>query len=1180
MLLKQLIIIGFKSFAEKTILSFNPGITAIVGPNGCGKSNIADAFRWVLWGEQSAKSMRGNKMHDVIFAGSSQRKPLNFAEVTIVLSDVNGALPIEYDEVSVTRRLHRNGDSEYFINRQSVRLKDVQSLLLDSGMGRNAFSIFEQGKIDQVINYGPLERRYIFEEASGILRFLQRKKEALRKLEQVDTNTSRVRDIHQEVEKQIEILEKQAEKARLYKENKLELESLEKALFVAKWEAAEKKRQEALIKESSQKQKVETASSTLHKLMGDLGNAKNNLEESEKIFRARHEEVFKTRSHQDLKKQENVSHKERLKELMSKEKTLRSELEISQKKRRERLAELQQTQQKQKDIENRLADLETTLKSDQEKGKDITSDVRQIREQQQKAQQDRFKASQLTSQYESELLQNKVRLENAQERVLQLKNRIEKQTTQGEELDKQIHEKKELLQKASEDIDKRKQGLSAINTTLQEVAEQSNIVQSELDSLTQEIVETKARQKALTRLQNELEGFSGGSKRLLQESENPKSILYKKVKGLYTYFSPKKGFENALASALRSYTHTLVADTLQDFHECLAFAQGHNLADFSLLCLEGLPATPSGKSSIEFFNDLNAIAAHFFDNVVMSESLEKAFSIHMKNPLMEIWTKDGLFIDRRRVVSYQKPGENNVFLRTAELKSIEEKLQEKEQKKITLDAAARTLQYKATLIKTEKDEFEKLLRKEEMKLVEITFALQRLNGDLEKIKFECQQIYQEIHNYKVTQEKLSAIIQDLEEKRSHAQHKAKEIQRQLDAFESSLEQRLTILKSQQEIVQAQQSAYQKKYSENQQLLHTINLLEVKDQQSQQHEKRLEEEILSNCNQQSSITISSHMCEATLKEIETKLNEVVAACSGLEKELASQKGKIEESEKKIFISQQHLKQHESDLYQVAMHISHQVSSAQSISDELLDRYQLTIDQAKALGFTADRSIDQTEKEIRYLRQALEQAGDVNMMSIEACDEHKARYYFLNKQIDDLTTSKQELVKIIAELDEESRKIFKKTFEEISVNFKKNFKILFNGGEADLQFTDTNDILEAGIEIIAKPPGKQMRSIQLLSGGEKCLTAMALLFAIFEVKPAPFCILDEIDAPLDDSNVERFATVVKQFIDKCQFIIITHNKRTMAIADVLFGVSMEEKGVSKILSFEFNKVNHETAVEVKV
>ena len=371
---------------------------------------------------------------------------------------------------------------------------------------------------------------------------------------------------------------------------------------------------------------------------------------------------------------------------------------------------------------------------------------------------------------------------------------------------------------------------------------------------------------------------------------------------------------------------------------------------------------------------------------------------------------------------------------------------------------------------------------------------------------------------------------------------------------------------------------QKAQDENRKYAHALNVLDVKDLESIQQAKRMQEEIETGLSLQSRIKCESIEIDEILGKVEKALSGAVEACSGLEKELSDSKAVIARLDTKLSEKSNALKKHEQDRNQLGIQSAQFEAQGQTIEHELQERYNLNIQAAREICETKDRTIDQTDRQIRSLRQQIENAGNINMTSIEECEKHKVRYDFLNQQMDDLNGSKQELVQIITELDGESRKIFKETFEQISANFKKNFQLLFNGGEAELQFTETSDILEAGIEIIAKPPGKQMRSISLLSGGEKCLTAMALLFAVFEVKPSPFCILDEIDAPLDDTNVERFVHIVKQFAQHCQFIIITHNKRTMAVADVLFGVSMEERGVSKLLTMDLSgKVDLSERVE---
>lgn len=1179
MRLKKIKLFGFKSFADHTTLEFNEGITGVVGPNGCGKSNIADAFRWVL-GEQSAKSMRGHKMNDVIFAGTSTRKPLNFAEVTIVLDNSDGSLPIEYAEVAVTRRLHRSGESEYFLNGHNVRLKDVQSLLLDSGMGKDAYSIFEQGKIDQVINYTPIERRHIFEEASGILRFLQRKREALRKLEQSDQNLTRVKDIHSEVEKQIVILEQQAEKARVFKEQRQQLELLEKGVFVAKHDHLERRCQETFKKDDQHKLLYQEANAGMDQLKNDLLAAKASLEESEMILRKQSEEVYRTRSEKEIKMREKLSNQERLKEAVLKEKRWQNELESMLEKRQLRQTEKSMLLKQQKELEKRLQQMTSTSQSQREKVKGMEQDLAALREQYHLAQQKLMKLLQAENEIESEFKQNNVRRENNQERLDHLLMRQQRLQELIKELSAQVKEKKIALDEVSEKVDAQRELLTSQENTLLEVNQTINQLQGSFDSLQTELAESRARQSVLLRLRDELEGFSQGSKRLLQESSNPKSPFYKKIQGLYEYLAPQEGSEKALAQVMKPYAQTLVVQTEDDLKEVMDFAAKHKLKDFSIFCLENLSqfqqkahsSLPSGIKDLARFVSTNENVKHFLQNSFMAESHALAKDWAKNNPGASIWVTDGSYIDRHQVFFSLSQGENNVFLREAELKGLEKKIEEKEQGRSALESKLKTLQGQRNQLQMEKSELDKSIRREEMKLVEVNFALQRTQGDLDKAQNETRQIESEKKAIEAASEQLALLLQELELKRGDAKAKLTAEQKLSATLNQDVEQKLGILKAAQQEFQEKEAELQNAAEENRKAIHQLNVLDVKDAESEQQEERLLEEIENSRELQSQIKQRTEEFEHLLGQTEISLKEVMTILTTKEQVVVERKKNIEAIEDKISKQREKLKLQETELNQIAIQLAQIESSRLALETELQERYRLTIQDAKALQITLEKTLEQTEKQIRAIRQEMEAAGDINMTSIEEFDKYKARYEFLNQQMDDLNVSKDELLQIITQLDGESRKIFKETFEIIRNNFKKNFKILFNGGEADLQFTETNDVLEAGIEIIAKPPGKQMRSINLLSGGEKCLTALALLFAIFEVKPAPFCILDEIDAPLDDTNVERFVNVVKQFIEKCQFIIITHNKITMSIADVLFGVSMQEKGVSKLLSIEFT--NHST------
>lgn len=1185
MRLKKIIILGFKSFADKTTLEFGPGITGIVGPNGCGKSNIADAFRWVM-GEQSAKSMRGNKMPDVIFAGTTQRKPLNFAEVTLVFDDIQGTLPIEYEEVAITRRLHRNGESDYLINGHAVRLKDIHNLFLDSGIGRNAFAIFEQGKIDQIINYGPLERRYIFEEAAGILRFLQRKREALRKLEQAEANTSRIRDIHQEVEKQIIVLEEQSEKARLYKEKKADQEKSEQQLYIVKWDTLEKKSDDIRVKESDRQTNIKENLQQQQTLQSQLEKEKSLLETSETDLKADSEKVFKARSAKEMKAKERSDNQERFKESIAKEKESLQEIEAIKKQSKEREGDLKKNLQKRQELEEKTLEFESKIEDLRNKEKVLDHGVGDLRKRQQQIYQQRLKCMQTENLLESELKQNKIRIENAHERIANYYSRRDKLAQQMEEYSHQIVEKRQLKQDTSESIDKQKTSFVMMEEELNQISEQIDIAQSGLEKNIAELTEHRARQRILLRLKEEMEGFSSASKKLIQESANPKSALYNKVKGLYEYLQPKPDADpaiagKALAASMRIYSQTLVVETMEDFDACTTFAAKNNLKDFSLFCIEqttarGATQTKKTKNALlEYMSD-HPIAAHFLNHVAISDSVKEPFS-QDKEDRQEWWTKEGSFVDRHRVVFYAGENENNLFMRASELTRLDKKIKEKEQDRQNIEAAIKTLQSKRTILHTERMDIDKSMRKEEMKLIEINFSLQRLNGDLEKGRIECLQIEQEATNLQESVKKLSTAVSELETKRATAQQQTTELQQQLTELEDTLKIDADKLRTEQQSLQEQKTQHQKIIDEKQKVVYNIDLCKVKEEESQQRVLRLEEEITRSRDFQTKMSKRSQDCEQALLEVEKTLTDVSATCRDIEESINKRKQNIKRLEAEIKSEDEKIKKRETEINQLQVQAAHQEATRKGIEKELEERYRVTISELRLSCEPSDKTIDQLESLVRALRQEIESFGPINMTSIEEYDKHKVRYTFLNEQIDDMSSSKEELIKIIAELEGESRKIFKETFEVIKNNFQKNFKILFNGGEADLQFTETHDVLEAGIEIIAKPPGKQMRSIHLLSGGEKCLTALALLFAIFEVKPVPFCILDEIDAPLDDSNVERFANVMKQFIDKCQFLIITHNKRTMTIADMLFGVSMQERGVSKILSMEFSS---EPAVEVGV
>ncbi|MBA3604073.1 MAG: chromosome segregation protein SMC, partial [Parachlamydiaceae bacterium] len=466
-------------------------------------------------------------------------------------------------------------------------------------------------------------------------------------------------------------------------------------------------------------------------------------------------------------------------------------------------------------------------------------------------------------------------------------------------------------------------------------------------------------------------------------------------------------------------------------------------------------------------------------------------------------------------------------------------------------------------------DLDKNIRRHEMVLVEVNFGLQRLHSDLEKNKKEAGLSQTELSSLQQIMEKQEALVLELTDKHQIAKEKTLQLKGEVTALEATTQEKNGFLQEQKLFLQEVDSTFSGAAKLLQKNKHDIHVLEIQETESLRQERRLEEELQLAADFQAQLAHKSREWDQALGAIELALQVTSAAYLALEESVTQKKADIIKLEQGMTEILHKGKKHEQEQHQVALLIAQLNAASRGIEEDLQTRYNLSLEQAEQLPPPAEKSVDAMERKLRDWRREFEDAGDINMTSIDECAKHQVRYEFLNQQIEDLAGSKEGLMEIIRELDIESRKLFKETFATISANFKKNFAILFNGGEADLQFTESSDLLEAGIEIIAKPPGKQMRSISLLSGGEKCLTALALLFAIFEVKSGPFCILDEIDAPLDDSNVDRFANIVKQFIHRCQFIIITHNKQTMAIADVLYGVTMEEKGTSKLLQMEMDQ-----------
>jgi len=1138
--LKKLSLAGFKSFASKITLHFDLPIIGIVGPNGCGKSNVVDAFRWVM-GEQSARSLRGERMEDLLFAGSTSLNASNIAEVSVTLSDIDGELPIDYEEVVITRRCYREGESDYLINNNPVRLKDIQNLLLGSGLGKNAFSIFEQGKLDAVISLPPSERRVILDEAAGTSRFLMKKKESLKKLEQVEINLNRVKDIHEEVKGQTRLLAKQAAIATSYKENQERLILCQKTLLI--------RRQKSIC---SKKEELQIA-------LALIKNDESELTLTLNFFEKQLKEVSK----------QLLSFEELREERRSKISFLESRFQILASEKRHKESTQLQNAQKNIELSKKLEELSFSFKADEKEATSLEEAIDgalkrkneektrllllenaleglEVKLTEARERNKRQSRGYLEALNEEKLLflslqENHRQKEISLEKEKSLQEATRESSLAREELSALIPRKQEGVELLLEEIAKLKSGAAAQQESLKDLSKAESAHNQKTINLQRRIAENRARQQTLQRLKEEMEGFSDGAKKLLKAAKNPKSPLFGKIKEFASLLSFKE-HDKAFESALRTYAATLVVDLAADRQMIFDYAKEHQLSDFSLLCLEHLKADFTG---------------HFSEKWDLVENLPLKPG---KRPLLNY---QGAFFDISGVYFSEKSAEP-IFRRQKEMITLANEIELEERELNALEMEKKTLLEQSSKVQSSLSHLLETMRTREMTLVQENFVLQRSKADQERLQGQFEEIQKNLSKIQNTILLLEKSQLEKGEEHQAASEKTQLAEVKIKEYELEEKSLHDELKKARQNREEQSRTYGNAANLLQKQEHAKQLLNQKVHQRGEERTRctleiqaslaaivkgkeliasLEKELLDNQKILADLSVKKHQEDESFKK-----------CKHEEKEL---RGSIE-AKKEL------LKTEEKKSNQLEIEIAKVSQELEEIEKALNDRYANKIETD-----SLDISESAIEEEIGRLRYAIEKAGAVNMTSIEEYQEVEKRYSFLQNQLQDLEKTREDLEKIITSLDSECRKIFRKTFNEIRKNFQKNFQILFGGGEADLKFTDSADILVAGIEIIAKPPGKQMRAISLLSGGEKCLTALSLLFAIFEVRPAPFCILDEVDAPLDESNIDRFTSLLKQFIKKTQFIIVTHNKKTMTICDRLFGVSMQQRGVSTLISLSFEK-----------
>lgn len=1176
MFLKRLDVVGFKSFAERISVEFVPGVTAVVGPNGSGKSNITDSIRWVL-GEQSAKSLRGAKMEDIIFAGSDSRKPLNFAEVTLTLDNEDQSLPLDYNEVSVTRRVYRSGDSEYLINKQNCRLKDIVDLFMDSGLGREAFSIISQGRVEEILNSKPEDRRTIFEEAAGVLKYKSRKKKAESKLFETQENLNRVTDIIHELEGQVEPLMIQASIAKDYLQQKEELEQIEVALTAyeiedlhGRWEQLSRQLEQHKEDEIKQSAVLQKKEAEIEKMRDQLAALDESVSDLQNVLLHASEELEKLEGRREVLKERKKNASQNKGQLEKNIEELTSAVALLEKQKaeyRESVAALsaeasilqKELQEKQEQLKLYSEDVELKIDS-------IKSDYIEVLNEQAGAKNEKIYIEQQLQQQAAK----GSKLDNENDRFVSIRDEINEKKAEIEK--KVVSSQQELEEQARIYFEEQKKLESLKNTYEKQ--------EKTLYQAYQYLQQAKSKKEMLEEMEEDYSGFFQGVKEVLKARDTRLQGIEGAIAEL---IHVPKQYETAIETALGGAMQHIVVQNEENARTAIQFLKqksfgratflplsiikGKYLASSQLTLLSGNSAyIGTAADLIQFDQKYAEVVKSLLGNVVIARDLKGANEIaKMLQYRSRIVTLDGDVVNPGGSMTggAVKQKSSSLLSRKGELEELTNKLADMEEKTNLLESKVKSL-------KAETQDSEARLEELRKTGEELRFKQQSLKGDLREVEMEQKNINERLSVYDSEKTQLDSDKEKLESRLIELESLLAKYRQDLVQFDKEIE-RLTELKNSNstskdtlisEISELKISLASKK----EQLSHVKEKLDSAVLQAEEQSGKLgvlEEDLsLLSSEMTDSSSGETQLEEAAKSKLQDK-NETLKLISSRRNERLDLQNKLEDQEleskelrRLLKGINEVLKDEEVKLNRLDVELDNKLA-------HLREEYLLSFEAAKE-QYPLSIPADEARRRVKLIKMAIEELGTVNLGAIEEYERVSERYEFLLEQRNDLQEAKDTLFLVIEEMDHEMKKRFEHTFTAIRSHFESVFQTLFGGGRADLRLTQPEDLLNTGVEIVAQPPGKKLQNLGLLSGGERALTAIALLFSILKVRPVPFCILDEVEAALDEANVYRFAQYLKKYRDETQFIVITHRKGTMEEADVLYGVTMQESGVSKLVS----------------
>ncbi|USK40615.1 chromosome segregation protein SMC [Cytobacillus firmus] len=1176
MFLKRLDVIGFKSFAERITVDFVPGVTAVVGPNGSGKSNITDAIRWVL-GEQSAKSLRGAKMEDVIFAGSDSRRAQNFAEVTLTLDNADQGLPIEYSEVSVTRRVYRSGDSEYLINKQTCRLKDIVDLFMDSGLGREAFSIISQGRVEEILNSKAEERRTIFEEAAGVLKYKTRKKKAEGKLSETQDNLNRVNDILHELETQVEPLKIQASIAKDYLQQKEELEKIEVALTVyeiedlhSKWEQLSRQLELHTEDEMKLSAVIQSKEAKVEELKDHIAAIDESVNDLQDVLLHSSEELEKLEGRKEVLKERKKNASQNKDQLHGNMKELTMKIaELKEQKEKHSALSIKvkaEAGKLQKALKEKQEQLKLFSENTEEKIESLKSDYIEVLNSQAASRNELQNIDQQLSQQG----QRSSRLEMDNEKFIadRKKNEEKKQKIQSnlENLQKELENQVHLFRNEDRKLESLKNNYQKQEKTLYQAY--------------QYLQQAKSRQEMLEEMEEDFSGFFQGVKEVLKARGSKLQGIEGAVAEL---IQVPKEYETAIETALGGAMQHIIVQDEQDGRSAIQFLKknsygratflplsvikGKKLNITQMQSVQGHPAFIGEAAALIQFEERHQPAIeNLLGNVVIARDLKGANELaKLLQYRVRLVTIDGDVVNPGGSMTggAVKQKSTSILSRKGELEELKSRITDMESKTANLEKQ----------VKLQKSEIQKQdLRIEQLRKTgeELRLMEQKVKGELLEAEFEEKSINERLSLYDMDKAQFSQDIERLLARKSELSVLLDQQQKQianLDQEIKALTERKNTQQTSKETVVSEINELKISFaSKSEQLNHAEEKLAAINSElavTQEKLKTVNEDLeLLSSEMTNSSSGEQYLEEAAQQKLKEK-NETLELIASRRNERLKLQASLEDLE----LEAKELKRQHKGLIEVLKDEEVKQNrldvELENRLNHLREEYLLSFEAAKE-EYPLQIEIEEARKRVKLIKLAIEELGAVNLGAIEEYERVSERYEFLHEQKTDLQEAKDTLFQVIDEMDVEMKRRFEETFEGIRFHFESVFQSLFGGGRADLRLTQPEDLLNTGVEIVAQPPGKKLQNLGLLSGGERALTAIALLFSILKVRPVPFCILDEVEAALDEANVQRFSQYLKRYSAETQFIVITHRKGTMEEADVLYGVTMQESGVSKLVS----------------